>query len=134
MIRFLIYSFACICVVGILTSASIGKSESELSKLMRTMANDMKAFRVQVQQGKLYTKWGKKYDRILTATPSAASKKGEHFNEYSQMFLKQVERTKAVKTPDLLKPEYNALVQTCIHCHESYCPGPITMLKKLKLP
>jgi len=109
------------------------RAESELSKLMRTMANDMKRVRVKVQNGDKIPAFYKKYDRVLTAKPSVESKKGEHYPEYANVFLAQVDRfSKADKSNQKL--EYNNLVKTCIRCHETYCPGPISMLKKLQLP
>lgn len=123
---------ACICIV--FSSSTFQASESPLSKLMREMAGDMKKLRAATLEGKMYSKWGKSYEKITTAKPSADSKKGEHFQEYASVFLTQVERTKQATTPESLKPAYNLLVQSCIRCHETYCPGPITMLKKLSIP
>lgn len=107
--------------------------ESELSKLMRNMAEDMKRLRVKVQQGKKVPQFYKKYNRIHTAQPSVESKKGEEYPEMATAFLKQCERV-GNSEPLHLKIEYNNLIQSCIRCHEKYCPGPITMLKRLKLP
>ena len=116
------------------TSATFQQSESELSKLMREMAEDMKKMKVAVSKGKTLKKWGEDYKSIRTAKPSAESKKGEHFEEYSTAFLTQVDRmSKAEKEDPALKTKYNSLVQSCIRCHETYCPGPISMLRKLKL-
>lgn len=109
------------------------RSESELSKLMRTMANDMKRIRVKVQKGEKIPVFYKKYHRINTAKPSVESKKGEHYAEYASVFLAQLDRFGKAE-PAGIKAEYNNLVKTCIRCHETYCPGPISMLKKLQLP
>ena len=121
------------CIWIVLSSSTFQASESPLSKLMREMSSDMKKLKASTVEGKVYTKWGKSYDKIKTAKPSADSKKGEHFEEYANVFLAQVERTKQAKTIETLKPAYNILVQSCIRCHETYCPGPITMLKKLAI-
>lgn len=122
------------CAWIVFVSASFQQSESPLSKLMREMSSDMKKLRISAIKGKTYSKWGKTYDRILTAKPSADSKKGQYFEEYAKAFLAQVERTKAANQPENIKPAYNLLVGTCIHCHEKYCPGPISMLRKFTIP
>lgn len=122
------------CVWIVFTSAKYQVSESALSKLMREMTSDMKKVRAAAISGKSFTKWGKSYDRILTAKPSADSKKGEYFEDYAKTFLAQVERTKTANEQATIIPDYNLLVGTCIHCHEKYCPGPITMLRKLTIP
>lgn len=116
-----------------LSAFSAQQSESELSKLMRSMADDMKRLRVKVQQGKKIPHFYKKYDRIHTAKPSVDSKKGEEYPDMATAFLKQSERV-GTSEPAQLKIEYNNLIQSCIRCHEKYCPGPISMLKRLKLP
>lgn len=97
------------------------------------MANDMKRMREKVQQGEKIPVFYKKYNRILTAKPSSEAKKGEHYTEYANSFLAQTERF-GKSTAEERKIEYNNLVKTCIRCHESYCPGPISMLRKLQLP
>ena len=122
------------CVWIVFAAASFQASESPLSKLMREMTGDMKKLRTAALSGKTFTKWGKSYDRIHTAKASAESKKGEYFEEYAKTFLAQVERTKTANQPATIKPAYNLLVGTCIHCHEKYCPGPISMLRKLSIP
>ncbi|MEX1189322.1 MAG: hypothetical protein WED33_08690 [Bacteroidia bacterium] len=134
LIRFFSLSFFAITLIILLSSSTEQASESELSKLMRVMADDMKKMKSSVDAGKPLKKWGKAYEEIKTATPSAESKKGEHFQEYANSFLTQVNRMKVAETNLDLRPQYNLLVQTCIRCHETYCPGPISMLRKLKLP
>jgi len=115
-------------------SSTYQASESELSKLMRVMANDMKKMKPLIASSKHLKKWGKDYASIKTAKPSADSKKGEHFDEYANAFLTRVAKMQAVDNNVELIPQYNLLVQSCIRCHETYCPGPISMLRKLKLP
>ena len=119
-------------LLGVMISSGF-RSESELSKLMRTMANDMKRIRVKVQNGEKIPMFYKKYHRINTAKPSVESKKGDRYPEYATVFLTQLDRFGKAE-PAGLKTEYNNLVKTCIRCHETYCPGPISMLKKLQLP
>ena len=126
--------FSVVLITIILSSSSHQASESELSKLMRVMADDMKKMKPLVASSKPLKKWGKDYASIKTAMPSADYKKGEHFEEYANAFLVQVSRMKAIEINAELLHQYNLLVQSCIRCHETYCPGPISMLRKLKLP
>lgn len=107
--------------------------ESPLSALMRSMGEDMKKLKVRVQQGESIPKFPKRYQKIHTAKPSADAKKGERYTEYATIFLAQCERTYSAPK-EKLTAEYNNLVQACIHCHETYCPGPLGMLRKLKIP
>ncbi len=125
--------FLSIVFAGFISISAIHQTQSPLSKLMRTMADDMKKARVTVIEGKKPKNFGKHYDKIYTAKPSSESKKGENFKEYATLFLAQMDRMK-VATAEDAKTEYNALAKTCIRCHESYCPGPISMLRKLNIP
>jgi len=121
-----------LCLGGIFFSG-FHPMESPLSALMREMGDDMKKLKVTIQQGEKIPKFHKRYQKIHTAKPSADAKKGERFTDYANVFLAQCERTYSAPKEQLVI-EYNNLIQTCIHCHESYCPGPLSMLKKLKLP
>jgi hypothetical protein len=97
------------------------------------MANDSKLTRASIIEGKNIPAYQRKYKKIITAKASADSKKGEHYNEYAQLFLKQYDRFYSSEIANR-KTEFNNLVSTCIRCHETYCPGPLTMLKKMKIP
>jgi len=120
------------CMLSIVFSAHY-KTDSPLTKLMRTMAADMKKARVEIIAGEKISNFGKQYSKINTAKPSSESKKGEQFTEFSKAFLVQIDRFKNAPSENA-KMEFNALAKTCVHCHETYCPGPITMLRKLQIP
>jgi hypothetical protein len=109
------------------------RSESELSILMRNMTEDIRKVRRKVEMGKKIPEFYKSYSQLYSAEASTSSKKGEQFSGYAEAFLKQCSRLKE-SDADQRKNEYNELVTRCIRCHETYCPGPLTMLKKLKLP
>lgn len=123
---------AIVCMMSIVFSAHY-KTDSQLTKLMRTMAADMKKARVEIIAGKKINNFGRQYTKIHTAKPSSDSKKGEQYPEFAASFMVQLERFKNAPT-ESAKLEYNALAKTCVRCHETYCPGPITMLKKLQIP
>lgn len=123
---------AIVCMLSIVFSAH-HKTDSPLTKLMRTMAADMKKARVEIIAGKKISNFGKQYSKINTAKPSSESKKGEQFTVFASDFLVQMERFK-ISPSESVKMEFNALAKTCVHCHETYCPGPITMLRKLQIP
>ena len=120
------------CMLSIVFSAHY-KTDSQLTKLMRTMAADMKKARVEILAGKKINNFGKQYTKINSAQPSSESKKGEQFPEFAKAFLVQMDRFKNAPS-ESLKVEFNALAKTCVRCHETYCPGPITMLRKLQIP
>jgi hypothetical protein len=109
------------------------RNESDLSKLMRSMTSDTKKLREKVLKGDKIPFFYKKYKRIFSAKASSDNKKGDEFNSFATAFLTNCER---LHTADTLnrKNAYNAMVIACIRCHEKYCPGPLSMLKKLQVP
>jgi cytochrome c553 len=107
--------------------------ESDLSKLMRTMTSDAKKLREKVQKGDKIPMFYKKYKRIYTASPSSDNKKGDEFDALATAFLTNCERLHS-SDDENRKLAYNAMVTACIRCHEKYCPGPLSMLKRMILP
>jgi hypothetical protein len=110
------------------------QEDSELTLLMRSMADEMKLLKASVLQDQLYTDWKVDYKQIHTAKPSTEAKKGPKFSEYARVFIAQLDRLKENKTTTEIRPQYNLLVNSCIQCHETFCPGPLSMLKKLRVP
>ena len=127
--------YACAGLMGciVLNGFVSMRSESELSILMRKMTEDIRKVRRKVETGKKIPEFYTNYTQLYSAEASTSSKKGDQFSGYAEAFLKQCSRLKE-SVADQRKNEYNELVTRCIRCHETYCPGPLTMLKKLKLP
>jgi argininosuccinate synthase len=127
------YVFALLMTLVVFQGFISMRSESQLSILMRKMTDDIRKVRRKVETGKKIPEFYKSYTQLYSAEASTTSKKGDQFAGYAEAFLKQCSRLKE-STADQRKSEYNELVTRCIRCHETYCPGPLTMLKKLKLP
>ena len=123
-------------VVLMATSSFKTKQAEDLSALMDRITKETKLLKKQIDSGKttgkIFRNYGEDYQTILTANPSDESKKGEHFNDFAKSFLKETERLRSAE-PSKIKIQYNAVIAACINCHSTYCPGPITMLKKMKV-
>ena len=122
-----------ILLCGIVILCNSFLIESDLSKLMRTMTSDAKKLREKVQKGDKIPMFYKKYKRIYTASPSSDNKKGDEFDALATAFLTNCERLHS-SDDENRKLAYNAMVTACIRCHEKYCPGPLSMLKRMILP
>jgi hypothetical protein len=122
-----------ILLCGIVVLCNSFLIESDLSKLMRTMTSDAKKLREKVQKGDEIPMFYKKYKRIYTASPSSDNKKGDEFDALATAFLTNCERLHS-SDDENRKLAYNAMVTACIRCHEKYCPGPLSMLKRMILP
>ena len=118
------------------TSSFKSTGNEDLSVLMDRMTKETKQIKKQIDSGKTQwkglKKYGVDYQIILTAIPSDASKKGEHFDDFALSFLKETERLRNSDESGL-NTQYNAVITACINCHSSYCPGPISMLKRMKV-
>jgi cytochrome c553 len=122
-----------ITLCGIVVLSYSFSAESDLSKLMRTMTSDAKKLREKVQKGDKIPMFYKKYKRIYSAAVSSDSKKGDEFEALATAFLTNCERLHRADANNQ-KLAYNSLVTACIRCHEKYCPGPLSMLKRMILP
>jgi cytochrome c553 len=122
-----------ILLCGIVVLCNSFLIESDLSKLMRTMTSDAKKLRDKVQKGDKIPMFYKKYKQIYTASPSSDNKKGDTFDALATAFLTNCERLHS-SDDENRKLAYNAMVTACIRCHEKYCPGPLSMLKRMILP
>lgn len=106
--------------------------DSELALLMRMMNDSTASIKEYVKQGKLPDKFPEAFLKIHTATPTDLSVKTEEFEVFAASYvegLKQLYNS----SPSELEINYNSLVQRCINCHQSSCPGPIKAIKKLKI-
>jgi len=122
-----------IALCGIMLALNGFSTESDLSKLMRSMTSDAKKIREKVQNGDKIPMFYKKYKRIFSAVPSSENKKGEEFNALATVFLTNCERLHKSEAENR-KPAYNSMITACIRCHEKYCPGPLSMLKRMIIP
>ena len=106
--------------------------DSELALLMRMMNDSTAAIKELVAQGKLPDKFPEAFLKIHTAKPTDQTVKTEEFEAFAASYvegLKQLYHS----SPSELETNYNSLVQRCINCHQSVCPGPIKAIKKLKI-
>lgn len=110
----------------------IAYKPSPLAKLMVQMHLDMKNYRQLVIENKSIPDLNKKWQKMKTATPTDAGVKGEKYDAFAADFLRNYNDMLQSKQTDR-KLAFNTLVSNCISCHESFCPGPINMIKKLHI-
>lgn len=105
---------------------------SELAAIMRTMHSELKYARKFVADSEKIpdTVWTDFAQMVAAESTDGMVKDQDHFNGYAQVFLTRVSELKA--NPDVEK--YNAVIDNCVACHQQYCQGPISKIKKLSLP
>ncbi len=103
---------------------------SELALAMRSMHDHLE------EAGKLLKKGEQvpdsllpDFDHILTDKPTNPDEIGPKFYTFAQGWLGVYEDFRNDRNTE----SYNKVMNTCINCHEQFCPGPIPKIKKLKL-
>jgi cytochrome c556 len=106
---------------------------SELALLMRQMWDDTDKIKQQLIAKKGFEDVRTSFAKIKTATPTEEGKTASPaYQAMSDMFLARLDKIYQTQQSDeeLLK-NYNALVQSCLQCHQSQCPGPMVRIEKL---
>lgn len=104
--------------------------DSELALLMREMDRDMQSLKTAVVSQTELPQLLKKFKAIHAATPTDPEVITPQFTTLAQLLINNTEK---VYTSKQKKKAYNLLVNNCIACHQSYCPGPVVRIKKLKI-
>ncbi|MFY0673291.1 MAG: hypothetical protein JXQ87_07795 [Bacteroidia bacterium] len=106
--------------------------ETALALLMRKMDEDLRAAKTSMKEGKV-PDYSFVHDAIKTAEPTKKHIIGDPvFASFSDVYLNSI---KAIKESpkDSIPAMHNNIIMNCIECHKSYCTGPITRIKKLRI-
>jgi cytochrome c556 len=103
---------------------------SELALLMRNMYTDSDQMKKAVLSGKLPEDLREKFKKMHSAVATEADMKDASFSAMADVFLKNMDKLYDDKNQI---EDYNVLVQSCLACHQSHCPGPISKIKKLTI-
>ncbi|MBI1184286.1 hypothetical protein GC194_08435 [bacterium] len=123
---------AATCAVDSTAKEADVNKKSELAVLMRKMDADLREWKMEAKAGKR-PDISLIYEAILTATPTKANlRDDEDFAAYANSYLMGIDRLKN-SSNDSLAVCYNALVAKCIDCHNSFCTGPVSRIKKLAI-
>lgn len=103
---------------------------SELSLLMRDMYDHAFAARKLTLEEKKDEVIPDKFKKIHTATPTDSETKNSFYETFADVYLNAVKTYSSSANADI-KTNYNNLVNTCLACHSTHCPGPIPKIRKL---
>lgn len=107
--------------------------DSELALLMREMFEDGMRIKEQIEKGE-QPKVLKKFEAIHTAAATQPEKVNDPaFDAFADTYLgllKNLESADKAQIPQL----HNVMVESCMNCHRTFCPGPMVRIKKLYLP
>jgi outer membrane murein-binding lipoprotein Lpp len=69
---------------------------------------------------------------ILTAEPTKGTSKDDLFEEYAKEFLEE-SHLFFISSKEQKTIYFNSMINSCVSCHQQYCPGPIKKIKKLHI-
>jgi hypothetical protein len=104
--------------------------DAPLALLMREMFLDMEEIKVSVENKEALKSYLEKHKDILNAIPTNPKVKTEQFQLMGNSYLESLTILEN-SSEDLLIDNYQAVVNTCLGCHQQYCPGPIKRINKL---
>lgn len=105
---------------------------SELSEVMRNMFNELRIFSDNYEKGKTLTaEQFESFSKIITSKPTAPSDTSGAYKSMAQLMINSFGNLSNTETSTIAS--YNNMVGTCIACHSIQCPGPILVIKNLKI-
>ena len=107
---------------------------SDLVNLMFKMEGDLKLLRTKLTEDMLLAPIEHFiYEDIFTAEASSYVRRDSVYVINGTDYLKELHQLSQSETKENALISFNAVVDACVTCHESYCPGPVARIKKLRI-
>jgi cytochrome c556 len=106
--------------------------DSELSVLMREMLHSSESLKEMIKKGEVPRTFPQEFLKIHTAAPTDAETKKASFEGYASAYVMSLQELYKSPKDDLGK-NYNAVISSCVSCHQEHCPGPLKAINKLKI-
>ncbi|TAH38964.1 MAG: hypothetical protein EYC69_13660 [Bacteroidetes bacterium] len=106
---------------------------SELSLLMREMLEHAQLARKLALEEKINPEIPESFNKIHTAKATDSETKNSYYDTFADVYLSAVKSYSTSKGTEIVS-SYNNLVNTCLACHSTHCPGPVPRIKKLLVP
>ncbi len=107
--------------------------DTELALLMRAMFEEGMDIKADIEAGK-HPEIKLDHEKILTAEATQPEEAASpEFKSLADKYLYSVRQLGAKNNMDAGK-KFDDMVQACMDCHRSMCPGPLARIKKLKRP
>ena len=114
---------------------------SELAATMRVMTTDMEGLKTAVAKGELTLS---QVDAMIVAHASLATDQATTpsdikitFPTFADGYIKQLQflRDQVINQADVKQQidAFNAVLVTCVGCHQDHCPGPIERIEKIAI-
>ncbi len=106
---------------------------SELSLLMREMLEHAQSARKLALEEKINPEIPESFSKIHTAKATDSETKNSYYDTFADVYMNAVKSYSTSKGSEIVTT-YNNLVNTCLACHATHCPGPVPRIKKLLVP
>jgi len=115
-------------------SEPVMRKVSDLVKLMFTMEADIKSIRTGLVEDSSFAQLqGLSHGGIFTAEPSKDILKDSVFVAKATAYLGHIEKLTKAESKESALTHYSDVINTCVSCHQDYCPGPVARIKKLRI-
>ncbi len=107
--------------------------DSELTLLMRKIYDEADSIKrtIKIGNGTITNAFIAELEYVHKAVPSDPKLSNPTFTAFNELIIIEA---KSLQSNTENKAEgFNNLVNRCIDCHKTFCPGPINRIKKLKI-
>tara|TARA_B110000908_G_C10146360_1_gene399238 strand:- start:297 stop:755 length:459 start_codon:yes stop_codon:yes gene_type:complete len=103
---------------------------SELAALMQEMYDENKNWKAEIMKGNIPKGFPEKYKTIHSAESTNENAGSAFYNGMASSYIQTIEDLTNA-TPENVQERYNTMVNVCVRCHLTVCPGPVVRIKKL---
>ncbi|EIM78046.1 Cytochrome C' [Nitritalea halalkaliphila LW7] len=104
-----------------------------LAWAMRGLFEDFEEVRDALREGQRHLIDIEQHITWMEAQPTDPKVKTAAFEQYAQLYINQINRFNEETDATLLEGHYKAILETCLACHATYCPGPMKRIRLLEL-
>lgn len=101
-----------------------------MEKLMKKMLTYIKKEKYQIETNQPALKFPTDIKQLSSAKIHPSKKLSDNHQQYLNDFFKELTDYQQVKDSAERKSAFNAMVNSCITCHQHECPGPIVAIEK----
>lgn len=107
--------------------------DSELTLLMREIYETADSIKQHIKSGSgtITKTFIAELEQVHTAMPSDPKLSNPTFTAFNNLIITEAESLQS-RTENRIDG-FNKLVNRCLDCHKTFCPGPIPRIKKLKI-
>lgn len=126
----MVAAISCLAFIFPIAEQNASDKDSELTLLMRNMYADAANMRAAVKKRQKPVP-AVPHEQILTAAASDPEKiASPTYTAFAQAYLKALDALQE-GAPKQRPALYKALIDQCMDCHTSFCPGPKMLIKNL---